>query len=415
MKMVLKEKREGLIIFFLSIWLSMIMGASYAQTHHVPLSKPENIQVIENIQRRTNDLVGKNMNRFAYEKLVRYKVALDSLYKIEKRDTLAAIEKEYLSKTSVMRADIDQLNKQIEENTTLKNDLENRYKSLVKKVVISFGLWLIIVIILLQVRKSKLKQADSKLHATNVQLKSLEAASSNAEKLITEFTNYKDPLRKLNEEYKKVNELLVAAGNATEDAISASDIAKKSEQVKKSLDLEEKIIAAVISQGKEPDDEKVSTDINALCEQYVEIASRCMLYNEEFVCQVTKDFEKRLPAININSSAIGTLLLNILSNSFISVKDQYEKGVKGYQPKVAISTRILPRFLQIRIRDNGTGMSEQILNQATDEFFSSRPLQDGSGLGLYVANNIIKEMHKGEIKIESENGASTDVYIKFFI
>ena len=135
----------------------------------------------------------------------------------------------------------------------------------------------------------------------------------------------------------------------------------------------------------------------------------------EYDCQITKDFEKNLPAVKTNHGAIGYLLLNLLSNSLKSIEEKYKKGIKGYQPKISISTRILPRFLQIRIKDNGTGMTDDILTKAMDEFYSTREPKEGSGLGLTISKQIISEFHKGEIKIESESGNSTDVYIKFFI
>ena len=107
-----------------------------------------------------------------------------------------------------------------------------------------------------------------------------------------------------------------------------------------------------------------------------------------------KDFEKRLSPVKINPNAVGTLILNVLTNAYQSVKEQHSKGVKGYQPKITISTRILPRFLQIRIKDNGTGMKKDILKMATDEFFTTRKPADGSGLGLFVANNIINKIEQ---------------------
>jgi signal transduction histidine kinase len=413
--MILITTVKRLIVFFLSLLFAISFLDSNAQQHHLPLSKPENIDVIENFDNKTQDLLGKNLNRFAYEKLVRYNHVLDSLYKIEKKDTLKSIEQNYLSRTATVRAEIDSLNSHIRENSALKVDLEKRYWGLVRKAVISFVLWFVIVIVVLQIRKRKLKQANKKLESTNIQLQVMEESSAYAEKLIAELKSEYHNIERLNQEYLKVHSLITAGEKGVVPSAEWNEIIKKSDGLKKSIELEANIVNAVVLQQQEIDENKESANINELCERYVEIVTRGFFLRENFTCQITKDFEKRLPDIKVNTAAIGTLLLNIITNAIQSVRDQSLKGVKGYQPKVAISTRILPRFLQIRIRDNGTGMTENILDQSTAEFYSTRPLNEGSGLGLFVANDIIKNIHKGEIKIESEAGASTDVYIKFYI
>ena len=187
------------------------------------------------------------------------------------------------------------------------------------------------------------------------------------------------------------------------------------QKVNTSAQFELRLANAFITQEGDLNSEKESTNINLLCEEYLTIASRgLMSTGNEFNCNITNDFEKNLPLIKVNQAAIGSLLLNVLNNSFQSVEEKFNKGVKGYQPKVTISTRILPRFLQIRIKDNGLGMSNTVLPIATTQFFTTLENGKGAGLGLSESMKIMTELHKGELKIESENGNSTDVYIKFF-
>ena len=129
---------------------------------------------------------------------------------------------------------------------------------------------------------------------------------------------------------------------------------------------------------------------------------------------VSKDLEKNLPQIKLIPDAVVQLLVNVLLNAFQSVKLRQQNNVKGYVPKVTISTRVLPRFLQVRVHDNGEGMTDDIIKQVTDPYFTRRLESNASGLGMYFAKKIASEMHQGELKIESEPGNKTDVYIKFF-
>ena len=106
--------------------------------------------------------------------------------------------------------------------------------------------------------------------------------------------------------------------------------------------------------------------------------------------------------------------MNVLNNAFKSVYEKHGKGVKGFKPKVTISTRVLPRFLQIRIKDNGNGMNDEVISKIYEPFYTVKEGGKEAGLGMHFANRIITEMHKGEIKIESHVGEGTDVYLKFF-
>lgn len=386
-----------------------------ARSQEVPLNNPVNQEILLYNESKAKEFVSKNLNRFAVERMQKYDILLDSLYRRERSDTLASIEKAYLQDSGSKKSTIDNHNKEISELSIEKEKLEKRYWSFVRKSILAFVIWVTIVLILLQFRKVRLKRLRVKLSSTTIQLLSMEESVKHADKFINDYTKFKEPLEKISTELTKLNLIISEAGTKPNVPSGWTDIAATSNQLTKILSTEEKILKSVQAQTERSKEEKISTDINNLCDQYFEIAVRNIQKSEDFNCQVTRDFEKKLPLINVNPVEVGSLLLNILNNAIQSVKEKNNKGIKGYQPKVSISTRILPRFLQIRIKDNGTGMSEDILKKATEEFFSTRPLDEGSGLGLYFANDIISEKHKGEIKIESEEGATTDVYIKFFI
>jgi signal transduction histidine kinase len=176
-----------------------------------------------------------------------------------------------------------------------------------------------------------------------------------------------------------------------------------------------KITKTLITQEFDSGADKVNANLNLLCDQCFE-----MVYNgvksedPDLKIAVSKDLEKNLPPIKLIPDAVIQLLVNVLLNAFQSVKERQQKNIKGYVPKVTISTRVLPRFLQVRVNDNGEGMTDDIIQQVSDPYFTKRVDSNASGLGMYFAKKIASEMHQGELKIESEPGNKTDVYIKFF-
>jgi signal transduction histidine kinase len=126
-----------------------------------------------------------------------------------------------------------------------------------------------------------------------------------------------------------------------------------------------------------------------------------------------KDLEKILPEISIVPAAIRTALFQFFNNAFYSVYQKKKVSGKDYEPKISVTSRKLPRFVQVRIKDNGSGIEDKILPRIYDPFFTTKPPEEANGLGLTQAAEIIKKKHGGEIIIESEPGKGTDFIVRF--
>ena len=403
------QRKWALVFFALLLWIRQDVTGQTAG----PITKPENKSILEYHEKMAKDYLSKNLNRFAYERMLKYNESLDSLYRSEKSDTLAKIERVFQERSSNQMASIKQLRERIAELTAKQDSLESSYSNLLRKALIAFGVWLLIVIVLLRFRRRNLSRARKNLEDSTTRQQTMEELAIKAEQLFSYSSKVIEPLRTAEHAGK---EMIATVTEATGHARVPADWTQaesESNQLYRAVETELNVSDAILSQSLHSE-EKEDVDINQLCEQYLEMASRGYR-DENLTIQVTRDFEKRLPSIKLNRIAVGNLLLNILSNAFQSVRAKSTMEIAGYQPKVAMSTRILPRFLQIRIRDNGTGMSSAVLEKAMEEFYTTRDFSEGSGLGLHIANNIVSEMHKGEIKIESDEGNSTDVYIKFYI
>lgn len=378
-----------------------------------PLNRPLNREILDNYQRKADEYVARNLNRFALDRLHVYDRLLDSLYVNEKKDTLAVIEQNYDSTSSLRISSIANLKKEIAVLSADKKQLESRFWKLVRYAIISFVIWLAIVIIFFRFRQSKLKKAENMFYSSSTQVETLENHSEKAKGHLKDLQAKIQAVEKLETEVIQMEKSVQQKKESGGADPKIAALVSRYDKLRKAVELEKRVIESTLEQGNPTIVDKVPVDINTLCDAYMEIAYRGVAKSETFKCTITRDFEKRLPQIKVNPSQIGTALLNILTNAFQSVKQKHDLGVKGYEPKVSISTRILPRFLQIRIRDNGIGMNEQLLTASVNEFYSTREVSEGTGLGLSIARNIIGD-HKGEIKMESEEGNSTDVYIKFF-
>ncbi len=396
------------IVCFCSI---VYIDNAESQEAVLPVNSKVNIDLLEQIRRKAQENAANNLNRFALEKMRYYDIMLDSLVSSEQKDSLAKIEQEYNRKSSSRINSISNLEKQILDITGQKKLQKEQYNSLIKKSIISFLVWLGIVLLLLQIRKRKLKKATENLNSTTNQLQKLESYNSKAALLFNDIKTRLPKLEFAKTELSRLKESLVEkAGQSTE----ISGQLEKTDQLIQSVNSEEFLLDSIISQSGDSENEPELTDINTFCNQYLEIVSKGLIKEGEFSCTITRDFEKNLPAISIQRAAVGSMLINVLINAFQSVQEKSNKEIKGYEPKVSVSTRILPRFLQIRVKDNGLGMTDEVLTKASEEFYTTKQEGIGAGLGLYFATEVVGVMHKGEIKIETEKGNSTDVYIKFF-
>lgn len=404
--------KVGLLLIFLSTSISVVFGQ-----RNVPLSNPENKAALEVHDSRAQSFVAKNLNRFGLDKLKDYDKTLDSSFSTELKDTLELMEKTYLMNSSSLQTNLQQQKNKIQELTEQKKELSTKYNKLLRTAAFTIGVWLILVIIFIQFKKQKIRKKDIEVEITTAQLKNTKQNATIARATIDKVRQLKNTITKFSEDTEQLNSLSAEINNSSvPDSKWTNEISASIQKISASAAMELRLANSLINQEGELSDDKESTDINKLCEEYLNIASRGVLSEgNEFNCQITSDFEKNLPAVKVNQAAIGSLLLNVLNNSFQSVEEKFNKGVKGYQPKVTISTRILPRFLQIRIKDNGLGMSNTVLPIATTQFFTTLENGKGAGLGLSESMKIMTELHKGELKIESENGNSTDVYIKFFL
>jgi signal transduction histidine kinase len=102
---------------------------------------------------------------------------------------------------------------------------------------------------------------------------------------------------------------------------------------------------------------------------------------------------------------ITRVLLNLISNGFYAAtkrKGQAEDG--RYEPTLSAATRNLGDHVEIRIRDNGTGIPPEVREKMFDPFFTTKPAGEGTGLGLSISHDIIVKQHAGSIEVNSQPG-----------
>ena len=102
----------------------------------------------------------------------------------------------------------------------------------------------------------------------------------------------------------------------------------------------------------------------------------------------------------------------MISNGFYAATQRNAQANNGgYEPTLTVATRNLGDRVEIRIRDNGTGISPEVKEKIFNPFFTTKPAGEGTGLGLSISHDIIVKQHSGSIGIDSEPGEYTEVRI----
>jgi two-component system NtrC family sensor kinase len=106
------------------------------------------------------------------------------------------------------------------------------------------------------------------------------------------------------------------------------------------------------------------------------------------------------------------VLLNLISNGFYAASRRKGQADGGdYEPVLAASTKDLGDRVEIRIRDNGTGIPPEVKEQMFNPFFTTKPAGEGTGLGLSISHDIIVKQHGGSIEVDTQLGEFTEVKI----
>jgi len=149
---------------------------------------------------------------------------------------------------------------------------------------------------------------------------------------------------------------------------------------------------------------KEPTDINKLADEYLRLAYHGLRAKDNFFNATMKtDFDEAIGNINIIPQDIGRVILNLITNAFYAVTEKRKQIGEGFEPTVSVSTKKINGKIEIRVKDNGNGIPQKVLDKIFQPFFTTKPTGQGTGLGLSLAYDIVKA-HDGEIKVETKEG-----------
>ena len=160
-----------------------------------------------------------------------------------------------------------------------------------------------------------------------------------------------------------------------------------------------------------------STDINGLVDEYSKLAYHsARATNTEFQIDLQQDFDQDVGELDVIPQDLGRVFLNMVSNSCHATHEkrlarvEAGNGSEAYSPTVWLTTRRNEEQIEVRIRDNGNGIPDEVIDKIFNPFFTTKPTDQGTGLGLAISSDIIRQ-HGGAIRATSEPGEYTEMII----
>ena len=173
------------------------------------------------------------------------------------------------------------------------------------------------------------------------------------------------------------------------------------------------IVKNMLLHSRQGSGEHRPVDINAVVEESLNLAWHgARAEKQGFNITLEKSFDPTAGEADIFPQDITRVLLNLISNGFYAAtKRKAETNGGNYEPTLAAATKNLGDRVEIRIRDNGTGIPPEVKKRLFTPFFTTKPAGEGTGLGLSISHDIIVKQHGGSIEVDTLPGEFTEFRI----
>jgi len=173
------------------------------------------------------------------------------------------------------------------------------------------------------------------------------------------------------------------------------------------------IVKGMLMHSRTSTGQKELTDINALADEYLRLSYHGLRAKDKsFMSNFKTDFDPAVEKINVIPQDIGRVILNLFTNAFYSVTEKRRQLNGGYEPMVMVTTKMVDGKVELKVKDNGVGISQKVLDKIYQPFFTTKPGGQGTGLGLSLSYDIITKGHGGQISVDTKEGEFAEFTIR---
>ncbi|HRG25346.1 MAG TPA: ATP-binding protein [Chitinophagaceae bacterium] len=272
----------------------------------------------------------------------------------------------------------------------------------------------------LELKRKAVEETNAALQQSMEELKAAQAQLIQSEKMASlgELTagiahEIQNPLNFVNNFSEVTGELIsemvdeVDKGNTAEVKAIASDIQQNMEKILHHGKRAGDIVKGMLQHSRTSSGQKELTDINVLVDEYLRLAYHGLRAKDKaFNATLHTEYDENAGKVNVIPQDIGRVILNLITNAFYTVNERKRIKEEGYEPVVSVSTSRISDHIEIKVKDNGMGIPQKVLDKIFQPFFTTKPTGQGTGLGLSLSYDIVKA-HGGELSVQSNHGEGT--------
>jgi PAS domain S-box-containing protein len=174
------------------------------------------------------------------------------------------------------------------------------------------------------------------------------------------------------------------------------------------------IVKSMLEHSRGVSGERREVDLNNLIEEALNLAYHgARAHDQGFNITLERDYAASLKPVELAPQEITRVFLNLFGNGFYAANTRaHANGDAQFRPVLKVVTHDLADAVEVRVRDNGTGIAPEIRDKLFQPFFTTKPTGEGTGLGLSISYDIITQQHGGTITVESEPGSFTEFTVR---
>lgn len=268
-------------------------------------------------------------------------------------------------------------------------------------------------------RTAELSKSLSDLKATQAQLIQSEKMASLGELTAGVAHEIQNPLNFVNNfsEVSKelMDELMTSLQNDDKgEALSiASGIKDNLQKIEHHGKRADDIVKSMLQHSRKSSGAKELTDINALTDEYLRLSYYGLrAKNHGLNADYVTNLDETIGPVQVIQQDIGRVLMNLFNNAFYAIHQKKILLNGTYEPMVTVSTKKKKDAVEISVKDNGNGISPDIIDKIFQPFFTTKPAGQGTGLGLSLSYDIVTKGHGGKIKVNSKEGEGAEFIIE---
>ncbi|MDB4922002.1 ATP-binding protein [Mucilaginibacter sp.] len=268
-------------------------------------------------------------------------------------------------------------------------------------------------------QKENLQEIVEELKATQDQLIQSEKMASLGELTAGIAHEIQNPLNFVNNFSEVSMELIdemeeeLNKGDKEEAIAIAADIKQNLEKIRHHGRRADGIVKGMLQHSRASSTTKEPTDINKLADEYLRLSYHGLRAKDKsFNANLVTNLGDNLPLANMVPQDVGRVLLNLFNNAFYAVQQKQKTAGADFKPTVEVSTTAKGKTLEIKVKDNGTGIPDDIKEKIMQPFFTTKPTGEGTGLGLSLSYDIIVKGHQGKIDIATKDSEFTEFIIQ---